>query len=118
MAEIHRAEVMRGGGTGEIVAVKRILPALASDPESHQMFEDEARMTAMFRHPNIVRFEDYGRDVEGPYLVLEWVDGGSARDLVSSAYRPFEPEGAASIALDVLRALMVLHHGRAQGARV
>jgi serine/threonine-protein kinase len=118
MAEIHRAEVIRGGATGEIVAVKRILPDLANDPESHQMFEDEARMTAMFRHPNIVRFEDYGRDVEGPYLVLEWVDGGSARDLVSSAFKPLEPEGAASIALDVLRALIVLHQGRAQGARV
>src|SRR5512143_2053664 len=73
MAEIHRAEVIRGNGSGEIVAVKRILPTLVLDPEAHQMFEDEARMTAMFRHPNIVRFEDYGRDLEGPYLVLEWV---------------------------------------------
>ena len=118
MAEIHRAEVIRGNATGEIVAIKRILPTLAHDPEAHQMFEDEARMTAMFRHANIVRFEDYGRDIAGPYLVLEWVDGGSARELVSSDYLPLEPEAAASIAVDVLRALSLLHRGRAEGARI
>ncbi len=118
MAEIHRAEVIRGAATGETVAIKRILPSLALDPEAHQMFEDEARMTAMFRHSNIVRFEDYGRDLEGPYLVLEWVDGGSARDLVSADLAPLEPDAAASIALDVLRALAVLHRGRAEGRRI
>ncbi len=118
MAQIHRAEVIRGSSSGETVAVKRILASLANDEETQQMFEDEARMTAAFRHPNIVRFEDYGRDLEGPYLVLEWIDGGSARDLVSAAYLPFEFEGAASIALDVLRALTVIHHGRSDGAKV
>jgi serine/threonine-protein kinase len=119
MAAIYRAEVLeRNQPTGKFVAIKRILPTMALDPEVQQMFEDEARMTAMFRHPNIVGFVDYGRDGAGQYLVLEWVEGGSARDIVSSQFLPLESEAAIVLAIDVLRALSVLHRGRAEHARI
>ncbi len=40
-------------------------------------FLTEAKSIAALNHPNIVQIHDYGRDEDGPFLIMEYVDGGS-----------------------------------------
>src|ERR1700733_2300284 len=67
MASVWTAIDDKGRG----VVVKRILPALAEDPEFVAMFEREAALSARMRHANIVRVFAHG-DYEGErYLTME-----------------------------------------------
>ncbi len=57
------------------VAIKRLAPHLAEDPGAAARFLREARAAASLNHPGIVTVYDTGVDDEGPYLVLELIDG-------------------------------------------
>lgn len=78
MAEVFRAKVISGAREGQLVAIKRLLPQLAKDPEYVDLFTSEADLARMLTHPNIVRTYEVGvlRDVY--YIVMEFIDG---RDL-------------------------------------
>lgn len=88
-------EIARGGmGVVELVlrregsferlhALKRLLPALRSDPSVRRMFLDEARVAGLLRHPNVVSVLDVGEDERGPYLVMDYVDGISLARLIA-----------------------------------
>ncbi|MEM7605740.1 MAG: serine/threonine-protein kinase [Myxococcota bacterium] len=58
-----------------LFARKRPLPHLGEDPEFRNMFMNEARLAGSIRHPNVVPVLDVGEDAEGPYLVMEFIDG-------------------------------------------
>jgi serine/threonine-protein kinase len=60
------------------VAVKRLRGSV-SDPAARERFEREARLLAGFSHPNSVRVYDALEDDEGPYIVMELVDGETLR---------------------------------------
>src|SRR6202041_1708320 len=64
------------------VAVKVLHPGLASDAAFLKRFGAEARSVASLNHPHILRVFDWGEDTDGPYLVLEYLGGGSLRDLL------------------------------------
>ncbi|MGO8827513.1 MAG: protein kinase domain-containing protein [Acidimicrobiales bacterium] len=64
------------------VAVKVLQPALASDEAFLKRFRAEARSVASLNHPHVLRVFDWGEDADGPYLVLEYLGGGSLRDLL------------------------------------
>jgi len=64
------------------VAVKVLQPALAHDASFLRRFEREARAVASLNHPHILRVFDWGEDEGGPYLVLEYLHGGSLRDVL------------------------------------
>jgi serine/threonine-protein kinase len=64
------------------VAVKVLQPALASDEAFLKRFRAEARSVASLNHPHVLRVFDWGEDMDGPYLVLEYLGGGSLRDLL------------------------------------
>jgi serine/threonine-protein kinase len=82
MAEVWRGEARLADGYVERVAIKRVLPALASNPLYRRMLEDEARLGMMLKHPNIVRVYD-AREVRGTFiLVMELVDGVSLREVM------------------------------------
>ncbi|MCZ7678518.1 MAG: protein kinase [Sandaracinaceae bacterium] len=84
MAETYLA-VRRGpGGFEQHVCVKRILPALESDPELVRMFMEEARLAAQLRHSNITQVVDFGVVSGSHYLALELVDGMDLRALLAS----------------------------------
>src|SRR5687767_7809600 len=75
MAEVWRADAVFETGERHPVAIKRVLPQLASDPLFRSMFEDEARLGMALRHANIVRVYD-ARDVHGTLImIMELVDG-------------------------------------------
>jgi serine/threonine-protein kinase len=66
------------------VAVKVLHPMLAADRAFLRRFRAEARLAASLDHPHIMRVFDWGEEDEGPYLVLEFLGGGSLRGLLDS----------------------------------
>lgn len=79
-------EELGSGGMGRVlkafdhklqraVAVKRIKGPLATDPDLLRRFLREAQFAARLNHPNVVTVHDILTDDEGPYLVLEFIDG-------------------------------------------
>lgn len=71
MATVWRA---RDDRLDRLVALKRPHPA-APDDDLHARFEREARSSAALSHPNLVTVMDVGRDGDGPFMVMELVDG-------------------------------------------
>jgi beta-lactam-binding protein with PASTA domain/tRNA A-37 threonylcarbamoyl transferase component Bud32 len=64
------------------VAVKLLHAALVEDETFLRRFRAEAHQAAALNHPNIMRVFDWGESEDGPYLVLEYLGGGSLRDLL------------------------------------
>ncbi|HEY8077479.1 MAG TPA: serine/threonine-protein kinase [Labilithrix sp.] len=93
---------------GREVALKRLHPFLADDPSSLAMMEDEARLAASIRHPNVVGV----LDVIGTDVVMEWVEGADLGKLVRAATqsgRRIPIDVAAALARDVLAGLHAAH---------
>ncbi len=61
------------------VAIKVLHPALAGDSAFLKRFRAEARAAAALNHPNIMQVFDWGEQESEPYLVLEFLSGGSLR---------------------------------------
>jgi len=64
------------------VAVKILHPHLITDPDTVRRFERESRHAARLHHPNAIRIYDSGRIGDVVYLVMEFVDGPSLKDLL------------------------------------
>ena len=60
MAQVLVARTRARRGSGELVALKRILPHLASDAGHREQFLDEARIGLRLSHPNLVTVYDFG----------------------------------------------------------
>ncbi len=90
------------------VAVKILHPALSDDETFVRRFRLEARAAASLNHPNIVHVYDWGSDDEGFYVVLEYLAGGSLRDLLASR-RTLAVAQAASIGMAIAQALAFAH---------
>lgn len=89
------------------VAVKMLQPALASDQHFLEHFRAEAQTVASVSHPNIVVVHDSGVD-DVPYLVTEYLAGGSLRGLLAAGHR-LTPSQALVIGLDACRGLAHAH---------
>ena len=66
------------------VAIKLLHPHHATDPTVVERFERESRSAAQLNHPNAVRIYDTGRDDDLVYLVMEYVDGPSLREVLAT----------------------------------
>src|SRR6266536_2390300 len=109
MAEVYRARDLR---LDRIVAVKTLRDDLARDQTFQARFRREAQSAASLNHPSIVAVYDAGEDMVGPtpvpYIVMEYVDGRTLRDLLREDRRLL-PERAMEISDGVLRALDYSH---------
>ena len=105
MARIYRATDSQ---LGRDVAVKVLHREFGRDPDFVARFRQEAQAAAALSHPGIVGVYDFGTDDEGPYLVMELVDG---EDLASVLRRngPLPPRQAARLVAEVARALNAAH---------
>ena len=117
MAEVYLAR--RGGPHGfkKIVAVKRILPQYARDPDFVAMFVDEARVCARLGHPNIVQVFDFGEQDGELYMAMEYVDGTTGARLVRAAASAGEDvplDVSLHVTLSILRALEYAHGARGE----
>jgi serine/threonine protein kinase/Flp pilus assembly protein TadD len=82
MAEVYVGRhVDANGRMGPMVAVKRLLPHLLSQPFIVQMFLNEARITAQIHHPNVVEVLDLGHENGEPFIVMELLEGRPFADL-------------------------------------
>ncbi|MFE0176873.1 Stk1 family PASTA domain-containing Ser/Thr kinase [Streptomyces sp. NPDC059002] len=109
MAEVYLAHDTRLGRT---VAVKTLRVDLARDPSFQARFRREAQSAASLNHPAIVAVYDTGEDyVDGvsiPYIVMEYVDGSTLRELLHSG-RKLLPERAMEMTIGILQALEYSH---------
>ena len=90
------------------VAIKRLHAGLLADEEHAERFRREAVLVARLSHPNLVRLLDRGEDADGPYLVMELVDGENLRARIRRE-GPLDPDEAARICAEVGRALSYAH---------
>jgi serine/threonine protein kinase len=113
MAVVWRARTLGAGGFARQVAVKRIIPHLATSPEFVAMFVEEARVVSELQHPGIAQIHDFGVDDVGHhFLVLEWIEGVDLQELVDAFMREQQPAPWAvitKIMLDVVEALAAAH---------
>src|SRR5689334_2496790 len=109
MAEVYRARDIR---LDRIVAIKTLRTDLARDQIFQARFRREAQSAASLNHPSIVAVYDAGEDmatgVPVPYIVMEYVDGRTLRDLLQEGHRLL-PERSLEIIDGVLRALDYSH---------
>lgn len=67
---------------GRLVALKVLRPQYASDPEFVARFRREAQAAANLAHPNIVNVYDIGEADGQPFIVMEYVDGRSLKEII------------------------------------
>jgi eukaryotic-like serine/threonine-protein kinase len=115
MATVHLGKLLGPAGFARTVAIKRLHPPYAKDPEFVSMFLDEARLAARVRHPNVVSVLDVvARDSE-LFLVMDYVHGESLARLlrVAESQQISVPAGVAvGILAGVLRGLHAAHDAR------
>ncbi|MCY1020006.1 protein kinase domain-containing protein [Pyxidicoccus sp. MSG2] len=86
MAEVYLGRRIDEDGTrGPAVAVKRLMPHLASDRRVVQMFLNEARITAQVHHPNVVTILELGMEGTEPFIAMELLEGRSFAELRQEA---------------------------------
>ncbi|MGW7196583.1 Stk1 family PASTA domain-containing Ser/Thr kinase [Streptomyces chryseus] len=112
MAEVYIAHDTRLGRT---VAVKTLRVDLARDPSFQARFRREAQSAASLNHPAIVAVYDTGEDyvdnVSIPYIVMEYVDGSTLRELLHSG-RKLLPERTLEMTVGILQALEYSHRAQ------
>jgi serine/threonine protein kinase len=75
MAEAFLAKAYGAHGFEKTLAIKRILPELASDPEFEDRFIAEAKVAVKLSHNNVVQVFDFGRFSGSLFIAMEYVDG-------------------------------------------
>ena len=106
------------GGMGEVmlardrrlkrqVAIKRLKEELGASRKAAQRFLTEAESIAALNHFNIVQIFDYGRASDGPFIVMEYVDGGSLAETLAEGR--LEQTTAVELIDQLCQALTVTH---------
>jgi eukaryotic-like serine/threonine-protein kinase len=109
MATVHLGRLLGPVGFSRTVAIKRLHPQYARDPEFVAMFLDEARLTAHVRHPSVVATLDVVAQAGELFLVLDYVQGESFGRLLAFARDRGERIPAALVSGVVAGALAGLH---------
>lgn len=108
MAQVYKAYHAR---LHREVAIKVILPQVADTSGFRERFEREAQLIASLEHRNIVAVYDFGELGKLTYLVMQYVGGGTLRDLLRREGK-IEPQRAIQYAIQMSRAL---HHAHQRG---
>src|SRR4051794_35900049 len=90
------------------VALKILHPHYADDEDYVERFRREARAVARLSHPNIVTVIDRGEDEGRQYIVFEFIDGESLKELVDRS-GPLPARRVVEIALQIADALAFAH---------
>ncbi|MBF5045140.1 serine/threonine protein kinase [Aggregicoccus sp. 17bor-14] len=104
MGEVHRATQLSLGRT---VAVKLLSRDLAEDKSFVARFQKEAAALATLRHPHIVSIVDKGQTEDTYFLVMEFVDGPSLREVMRSPL--LDTNGVLRIMMEIARAIDYAH---------
>ncbi|WP_433936630.1 serine/threonine-protein kinase [Sorangium cellulosum] len=85
MASVHFGRLVGAHGFARTVAIKRLHPQFARDPEFSSMLLDEARLAVRIRHPNVVTTLDSVQADGELFLVMEYIAGESLSSLLREA---------------------------------
>lgn len=105
MADVYRGEDVL---THETVAIKVLKQEYSSDPQYLRRLNREAEAMVALKNEHIVSFYDIGSEDDIHYLVIEYVDGRTLRDIMDEE-GAMDPEDAAAIVCDVLDGLSHAH---------
>jgi serine/threonine-protein kinase len=105
MAEVYLA---RDQLLDRPVALKALFPEYAREPSFVERFRREAQAAANLNHPNIVAIYDWGQESGNYFIVMEYVEGRSLRDLIRANGTIDAPQ-AADIAAEIAAALAFAH---------
>jgi serine/threonine-protein kinase len=112
MASVHFGRLIGGAGFSRTVAIKRLHPHLAEDPEVLSTIIDEARLAARIHHPNVVATLDVVATDRELLLVMEYVRGEALSRLVkieTARGRVMPLPITSAIALGALHGLHAAH---------
>src|SRR5579859_8269603 len=115
MATVYFGKLVGPVGFTRAVAIKRLHPHYAKDPEFVAMFLDEARLAARIRHPNVVPTLDVVATEGELFVVMEYVPGESLAQLTRLARQNGQCVPlpiAAAIMVGVLHGLHAAHEAR------
>jgi eukaryotic-like serine/threonine-protein kinase len=104
MGEVYRARDTR---LNRRVALKVLVPDMALDPDRLARFAQEARVTALLNHPNVVAVYDIGLHDGLPYVVSEFLQGTTLRHQLERA--PMRARLAVAEAVEIARGLAAAH---------
>src|SRR5262249_28490434 len=104
MGVVYRA---RQQETNRIVAIKALTAGAHARDVQRARFRAEAEMIARLQHPNIVQIYQAGEHQGCPYLVLEYIGGGSLRERLQGVPQP--AQSAARLMEVIARALTAAH---------
>ncbi len=115
MATVHFGRLQGASGFARPVAIKRLHPQNATNPEFVAAFLDEARLAARVRHPNVVSVQDVVAVKDELLIVMDYVPGETLGRLAVTAVSRGDrvpPAIAVAILHDVLRGLEAAHDAR------
>jgi dienelactone hydrolase len=105
MGAVYRAKDLK---LGRDVAIKVLREEFSSDPERLRRFEQEARSASALNHPNIITIHDIGKHETTPYIAMEFVEGGTLREILSEG--PLPSEKLLDIATQIADGLSKAHN--------
>ena len=115
MATVHYGRLVGPVGFSRTVAIKRLHPQYAKDPDFVAMFLDEARLAARIQHPNVVPTLDIVATDGELFLVMDYVQGETLARLVRAVREHGEripAPVAASIVVQSLHGLHAAHEAK------
>jgi eukaryotic-like serine/threonine-protein kinase len=114
MADIYLAIAEGAAGVSKIVVIKRMRGDIAVENEErfNAMFYDEARLTTLLNHPNIVQTYEVGEDQGALFMVMEYAEGHTLQDIMRLSRKTGAQMTEAAIGrllCDMLNALHYAH---------
>jgi len=116
MGEVYRGVDVGYGGIERPVAVKLIAPGLALDAGLKRQFVDEAKLSYLLCHQNVIGVRDVG-EIDGRfYIAMEWVDGADLGTILArlkaAAGQPLPLRFSCLVAVEAARGLDYAHRAR------
>ncbi len=115
MASVHLGSIVGDSQFSRTVAIKRLHPQYAQDPEFVAMFLDEARLASRIRSPHVVPVLDVVSEAGQLLLVMEYVHGATVSHLLratSHAQAPVPQRIASAIVIGMLTGLHAAHEAK------
>jgi serine/threonine protein kinase len=113
MATVHRAELRGVAGFRRAVALKRLLPSAAAQPDLVQAFIEEARLASKLTHANIAQTYDLGKVGSTYFIAMEYVAGPTLMQVIRqciSAAGPMPMAIAIHVLTEIADALNYAHN--------
>lgn len=112
MATLHLGRITGAGGFSRTVAIKRLHPQYARNPEFVAQLLDEAQLTSRIRHPNVVPVLDVVARNGELLIVMEYVHGEALSRLARGG--PVEPKIVSALMVQVLLGLHAAHEAKSE----